>query len=331
MVSFIIPTHNSREYIEKCIDSICNSNIFAGSESTSSKKNTPVGQQASLEIIVIDDASTDGISDFIHKNYPVVKFFYTPKRRGAAYARNLGIIKSSGNILVFIDSDVWLNSNCIDELIAQINNYDIVYTIPFFPNGIPIFPIFAARDYPVISAFFMIKRKTLEKLDKYFDENYEIYNEDLDFFLRCKICGLTAKYVKSAKSYHWLKESKNAEFRYYMDLRNSIYAYLKFYKLNESIVSFPSIKIILQNMNDFLWNKNAYSKIYFENKKGENLFLKLWYKFSPVAKITNKTRFYIIYMILKAFMWNLKKFPEIKQKNRDLRIFLSKLPFKTNN
>ncbi|MFA5033451.1 MAG: glycosyltransferase [bacterium] len=325
MVSFIIPTHNSREYVGKCIDSIYNltlNNIF--------------------EIIVIDDASTDNTFDFIRKNYPGVKCFCASERSGAAYARNLGIVNSCGNILVFIDADVWLDKECINELLAQMNrsmpdgrqaggNYDmehpapavILYTVPYFPNGIPIFPIFAAKEYPVISAIFMMQRKALAKMDKYFDERYEIYNEDLDFFLRCKICGLTAKYVENAKAYHWLKDSKNAEFRYYMDLRNSIYAYLKFYKLGKSIVGFPSIKIILQNIGDFLWNKNAYSKLYFEPASGG--FLKIWYKINPRAKITQKTRFYIVYMIFKAFMWNVRRLREIKEEHYYFRMFLSNL------
>lgn len=322
MVSFIIPTHNSREYIGKCIDSIT---ATAGSTIYNSTFNNI------FEIIVIDDASIDDTCEIIRKNYPGVKCFCLSERSGVSYARNLGIINSCGNVLVFIDSDVWVDKECINELLTQINSYDIVYTVPYFPNGIPIFPIFAAKDYPVISAIFMMKRKALGKLDKYFDERYEIYNEDLDFFLRCKIFGLTAKYINEAKAYHWLKDSKNAEFRYYMDLRNSIYAYLKFYKLGKSIVGFPSIKIILRNISDFLWNKNAYSKLYFDPvQKMEhpaqawNLFLKLWYKISPKAKITYKTRLYVIYMIFKAFMWNVRRLGEIKEEHYHFRRFWCK-------
>ncbi|MDD2890547.1 MAG: glycosyltransferase [bacterium] len=316
MVSFIIPTHNSREYVGKCIDSIRNSTI-----------------NDIFEIVVIDDASTDNTFDFIRKNYPGVKCFCVSERSGAAYARNLGIVNSCGNILIFIDADVWLDKECINELLAQINPPeadDILYTVPYFPNGIPIFPIFAAKDYPVISAIFMMQRSVLGKMDKYFDEKYEIYNEDLDFFLRCKICGLTAKYVENAKAYHWLKDSKNAEFRYYMDLRNSIYAYLKFYKLGKSIVGFPSVKIILQNIGEFLWNKNAYSKLYFEPAR-RSFLLKIWHKISPVAKITYKTRFYIVYMICKAFMWNIRNLSEIRKEHCYFKMFLSNLKLANGN
>ncbi|MDD5530043.1 MAG: glycosyltransferase [bacterium] len=320
MVSFIIPTHNSREYVGKCIDSIT---VAAGVPLCNSIPKDI------FEIIVIDDASTDGTSDFIRKNYPGVKCFCVSERSGAAYARNLGIVNSCGNILVFVDADVWLDKECINEFLTQINRYNIVYTVPYFPNGIPIFPIFAAKYYPVISAIFMMKREALGKLDKYFDEKYEIYNEDLDFFLRCKIAGLTARYTEKAKAYHWLKDSKNAEFRYYMDLRNSIYAYLKFYKLGKSIVGFPSIKIILQNIGDFLWNKNAYSKLYFE--PASSGFLKIWYKISPRAKITQKTRFYIVYMIFKAFMWNVRRLREIKGEYYYFKTFLSNLKLANGN
>lgn len=320
MVSFIIPTRNEGKYIEKCIESIYNSCLPARSVPT---KAGAAAKNHIFEIIVIDDGSTDNTPDII-KKYPDIRFFRLLQNKGSAYARNLGAINASGNLLFFVDADVWLDNKCVSEFLNQIKNYDIVHTVPFFTNGIPIFPLFAAKDYPVITATFMIKKDSIDKLDKYFDERYVFYNEDLDFFLRCKIIGLTAKYLETVNCSHWIKEPRAPEFRYYMDLRNSIYAYLKFYKLKKSVVNFPSLKVIRNNIVNFLWNKNVYSTIYFDRIYEKNLFLRLWYKFSPRAKITNKTRIYILFLICKAFLWNLSKLPEIKKEHNNLVRFLKK-------
>lgn len=309
MVSFIIPTRNEEQYIKKAVASIYNNCIST----------------VTFEIIIVDDASSDNTVKIIAQSYPDVRIIRTPERKGPAKTRNIGIENAKGEILCFMDADVWLEQNCVSELLKYIQHYDIVYTIPFFPNGLPIFPIFATRDYPVITALFVIKRAALFQLDKHFDEMYEIYNEDLDFFLRCRMFGLTSKYIESAKAYHWIKTSpptscragKNPELRYYMDLRNSIYGYLKFYGFGVNLVGFGTNKLILQNIKNLLWNKDGYNPIYFRRDRVPT-FLRVWYKFFPQSKISKKTRFYIVFLILKAFIWNFFRRKEIINEHNTL-------------
>lgn len=302
MVSFIIPAYNEEKHIAKAIESIYSSKI-----------------RVKFEIIVVDDASNDNTSTIIKNKYPNVKLFINQKRMGAAFSRNLGIKNSTGEFICFMDADVWVDELCIQKFLLEIDKYDIVYTIPVLENELPIFPIIFAKNYPVISALFMIKRASLNRLDMSFDEIYKIYNEDLDFFLRCKLFKLKAKYIKEAKAYHWIKENKNPSYRYYMDLRNSIYAYLKFYKIKEKIVGFPSIKIITMNIINFLRNRNTWSTIYFKIPREKNIILKIWHTILPRALITKKTHIYIIYLIIKAFVWNIKHLRIIRKENLKLR------------
>lgn len=132
--------------------------------------------------------------------------------------------------------------------------------------------------------------------------------------------GLTSKYVESAKAYHPIKTSKNPEFRHYMDLRNSIYGYLKFYKFGVSLVGFGTNKLIMRNIIRLLWNKDVYDPCYKVNKK-RNLLLKVWYKISPEAKITNKTRLYVTFLILKAFIWNFRRLRKTFKEHNVLTTF----------
>lgn len=96
-ISIIIPAHNSGKTIYECLNSVC-----------FSQKQLPE------EIIVVDDCSIDDTVDKA-RNFPV-KIFSLDKQSGAAIARNEGAKICSGNIIVFIDSDVMLNENWLEEI-----------------------------------------------------------------------------------------------------------------------------------------------------------------------------------------------------------------------
>jgi len=92
LVSVIIPVYNSEKYLKDTLQSV-------------------VDQEYShLEIIVVDDGSTDG-SVGITGDFDVK--LYTQSNRGACAARNLGIRKASGDYLQFLDADDLLSSDKI--------------------------------------------------------------------------------------------------------------------------------------------------------------------------------------------------------------------------
>ena len=105
--SIIIPNYNKGQYINECLSSVINQ----------SYKN--------LEIIVIDDGSTDNSLEEI-KKFDVK--FYTTNRLQAGGARNLGIKKAKGEYIIFLDSDDYLsNNNILEELNNFINNEDLIF------------------------------------------------------------------------------------------------------------------------------------------------------------------------------------------------------------
>lgn len=58
-----------------------------------------------FEIIMVDNASTDGTSEFLEKNYGDKIKIFREERRGHSYARNRGIKEAQGDVLAFIDDD----------------------------------------------------------------------------------------------------------------------------------------------------------------------------------------------------------------------------------
>ena len=108
LISVIVPIYNVENYLENCLSSICNQ----------SYKN--------LEIILINDGSTDS-SEKICKKY-VEKDnrvrLYSCLNSGPAFARNLGISKSNGNYITFIDSDDKVDLNMIKILYDELKKND---------------------------------------------------------------------------------------------------------------------------------------------------------------------------------------------------------------
>ena len=92
-LSIIIPIYNNQNYIKNCLNSVLEQFDY------------------SIEIIIIDDASTDNSFEiskkFLERNNKIhkVKLIKQYKNQGPGIARNIGIKKSTGIYLAFLDSD----------------------------------------------------------------------------------------------------------------------------------------------------------------------------------------------------------------------------------
>jgi glycosyltransferase involved in cell wall biosynthesis len=88
-ISVVIPVYNGRRYIAEAIESALGQSVQP------------------LQVIVIDDGSTDGSADVVASYEPRVTCIRQPNR-GPAAARNLGVERATGELLAFLDADdVW--------------------------------------------------------------------------------------------------------------------------------------------------------------------------------------------------------------------------------
>ncbi len=296
--TIIIPNHNGEKTIKKSLDSIFSENI------------------KDYEFIVVDNNSDDN-SIQISKKYPV-KIINLKKNYGASKARNSGIIKAKTNNLIFIDSDAWFGKASLKKLIKGLENQDIVFPKIKYENNEILYPILdIEKKYPHISGCFGIKKRSLEKLDEYFDETYETYLEDYDFFMRCRLAGLKAHYIEDAIVYHANKEQK-ADYRkrYYLELRNTIYGMKKLKKLANKTKMynpfnfFTLIKNILYGSLNFAWFN------WYKNPRG-SIKKKINSIFYRKNKISNKLFFFE--STLKALKKGLSSASKAKKKNSMLR------------
>ncbi|MFC1492808.1 glycosyltransferase family 2 protein [candidate division KSB1 bacterium] len=86
IISVIIPTHNRLKFLRRAVDSVLQQDF------------------KDLELIIIDDGSTDGTFDKFNKSDPPIRYYYQPGQ-GVSAARNRGISLSKGELIAFLDSD----------------------------------------------------------------------------------------------------------------------------------------------------------------------------------------------------------------------------------
>lgn len=99
-VSIVIVTFNTRELTDNCIKS-----IFKFSEGLS------------FEIILVDNASTDGSKEFF-ENYDGIKYLYLDQNLGFGKANNLGVDLTTGEYVFFLNSDTILIENSIKKIVS---------------------------------------------------------------------------------------------------------------------------------------------------------------------------------------------------------------------
>lgn len=184
VLSLVVPMYNVEPYIGKCINSCLHQNI-------------PIDQ---YEIIIIDDGSTDNSSRIVkdvirdEKNVRYIR----QANAGLSAARNAGKAIAEGDYVWFIDSDDWIESNCLADIVKllETSKPDILqlqyrYTYDGFPQYKVPEPcavdksqsgkdlIKAGVMLPIPAQFAIYRKDFLEEHSLSFYPG--IYHEDLEF------------------------------------------------------------------------------------------------------------------------------------------------------
>jgi GT2 family glycosyltransferase len=216
-LSIIIPSYNTKEILLECLNSIQNNS-----------------QDINLEIIVVDNNSTDGTVEDLKKiSNKYISAIFLEKNFGFAYAVNRGIEKAKGRYILLLNSDIKLSKDSLMGLInfAE-NNQNVGLVAPMLLNpdlsiqpSIYHFPsiIGAIKEYYlrkkgsfekyspntkepiivdcVVGAAMLIPKSTIEKIG-YLDEKYFMYFEDLDYCRRVKRASLRVYYLPKIAIIH---------------------------------------------------------------------------------------------------------------------------------
>lgn len=237
LVSYIIVTHNRRNFLRKLLDSVITQRL-----------------NREFEIIIVDDASTDGTYDFLQEfvrrtNRYNVKVLRNNSQRFVAPSRNIGAKVAQGEYLFFIDDDVELDKNCTKELIDFLeDNSEFAVASPLILDAksnvwcCGIKRSYLGLNYRYISresvqeyyivdeavTAYVIRNSDFKKIGGY-NNKYLFYYEESEMFHRLKL--ITHKKIAcltKAKAYHNIEEYrlwKLSSLKSYLLGRNRIWFY----------------------------------------------------------------------------------------------------------
>lgn len=265
LVSVVIPFYSGKMWLEKAIESVINQNYD------------------NIEIIIVDDGSQESIRSILNK-YKQIRYYRIPNS-GPGAARNLGITKSNGEYIAFLDSDDLWNQDKLKKQIKYMkehhlcwsfHNYDyfnekgIIKTIHC--DGYEFNTLkYIYTSFKVQTSCLMVKREALINLECFFfDEEHRIGE---DIYL----------YEQLAKKYNLgiLQESL-AKFR----IRGSNSGFNPYNQIKSRVV------LYLRNHNSDYFKANTSHMVRFAYK-----FTKLTLYIIDKEKIENKYMLFFFYFL----------------------------------
>ena len=191
-----------------------------------------------VEVIVVDNNSSDGSSEMLKKEFPQVKYLNNIENTGFSKANNKGVALAQGNYVLILNPDTVISETTLSEMVHfSESRTDFGAAGVQFVDGSGKFLPESKRNFPnlkvagakllgyskyyyanhihkesiaevdiLTGAFMFIKKKVYEEVGG-FDEDFFMYGEDIDLSYRITKAGYKNHYVGSCKVLHFKGES----------------------------------------------------------------------------------------------------------------------------
>lgn len=252
-ISVVIVNYNATAYLERCLSAVCAQDYPA------------------LEIIVVDNASTDGSAEAAAKRFPQVQLLRSPKNIGFAAGTNLGIRAANGELIATLNPDTQVERGYFSELAAPMREPRVGMCAPLMVKmeqrdivdsaGITIDPFGFAwnigagervdvyamprRVFGASAGAALYRRKMLDEIGL-FDEDYFAFYEDADLAWRARNAGWEAVFVPTARVYHVHGGSfgRASPRKSYLLARNRWWTLVKNYRMSQLLFYLPAIAVV---------------------------------------------------------------------------------------
>jgi GT2 family glycosyltransferase len=242
-VTIAVLNYNGLEHLQDCFASL-------------TKVDYPAER---LELMLVDNASTDGSVEYMQTHYPGVRVVRSGENVGFAAGNNLGAQAATGQYVVFLNNDMWVDPQFVQELVKAIRvDPDVVcggaMILNWDGNRIDFWGAaahFAGYGYQMdvdrpfnpdqcigvqpslfsCGGAMMIDRQIFLDVGG-FDEDYFIYYEDVDLGWRLWLLGYKVVLVSRALVYHRHHGTMNSFSDYRKQVlfkRNALYTVIKNY------------------------------------------------------------------------------------------------------
>ncbi len=222
LVSIIIDNWDGKQYLKDCLSAVFNQNY------------------PNFEVIVVDDASSDGSAEFIQSYFPRVKLLINRRHVGFAIANNQGIKISRGKYLLLLNNDTEVTKDflfplvdalekdpllaaaqsrirlipeksLLDEVASYLTPLGFLYHVGFFEKDQTKY----RRKFFTFSpkgACFFLKKEILDEVGL-LDERFYCYFEESDLAWRIWLSGHRITYVPRSLIYHYQAASQKKQTR----------------------------------------------------------------------------------------------------------------------
>ena len=250
-LTVLIVSYNAKFHLKKCLRSLY--------DETSHRP---------LEVIVVDNASTDGSLSMATRDFPEIVAIGSPDNLGFAGGNNLGMRKAKGQYLLLLNNDAFVKPGAVDTMLrimkerpdigvlgpllrnedgsVQISYGDMInfhaeanqkILSKFYQSGNRFFRNYIEKRskqeaYPdwVSGACMMFRAELLDKVG-YFDDGFFMYTEEVDYCQRVRGAGYRVLYTPEAEVIHLRGKSTegNREKATFEYRRSQLYFYKKHY------------------------------------------------------------------------------------------------------
>ena len=258
-LSIIILSFNTKDILDNCLKSIL--------------KNS---KEIDMEIIVIDNHSTDGSPEFISMNYPNIILIENDSNEGFSKANNQGIKIAKGKYILLLNSDTLVEKDSLKDLVNFMESHKEIgvvgpqllntdhskqASVGRFPDLLSVFIMLFFEHWQqnrfvrtsfdklteadwVMGAALMIRKNILEKTGL-LDENIFMYYDEVEWCYRIKKAGFKVYYYPKPKIVHlWQKSSQSGrEAPILANYKSLVYFYRKHKSVIEQVLLIFLLKL----------------------------------------------------------------------------------------
>ncbi len=234
-LSIVVPNYNGIGYLKECLETIKNQDC-----------------SFNMEVIVVDNGSTDGSVDYIKEKHPQTVIIENSENLGFSRAINQGIKASNSDYVFLLNNDTALEPECISKLTECMGKDESIfavaskmvqyddrgklddagdeYTILGWARKVgegksPSSYSQPRETFSACAGAALYRRNVFDRIG-YFDENFFAYMEDVDISYRARIHGFKCIYCPGAIVYHRTSATSGSrynEFKIRLAARNNVY------------------------------------------------------------------------------------------------------------